>query len=54
MGLMVIREYHKSRGNHNRKICLIPSSAHGTNPASAYNGGYESCCYPMMKMVISI
>ncbi|MBY0316147.1 MAG: aminomethyl-transferring glycine dehydrogenase [Bdellovibrionales bacterium] len=34
-GLLVIREYHKSRGDHQRNICLIPSSAHGTNPASA-------------------
>ena len=34
-GLLVIREYHKSRGDEQRNICLIPSSAHGTNPASA-------------------
>lgn len=34
-GLLVIREYHKSRGQGHRNVCLIPSSAHGTNPASA-------------------
>ncbi len=34
-GLLVINEYHKSRGEGHRNICLIPSSAHGTNPASA-------------------
>lgn len=34
-GLLVIREYFKSKGQHNRNICLIPASAHGTNPASA-------------------
>ena len=34
-GLLTIRHYHKSRGDSQRDICLIPSSAHGTNPASA-------------------
>jgi len=34
-GLVAIRKYHQSRGDHHRNICLIPSSAHGTNPASA-------------------
>jgi len=34
-GLIAIRKYHQSRGDHHRNICLIPSSAHGTNPASA-------------------
>jgi glycine dehydrogenase len=38
-GLMVIRAYHESRGDHHRNICLIPSSAHGTNPASAVMAG---------------
>ena len=38
-GLMVIREYHKSRGNENRNVVVIPSSAHGTNPASAVMAG---------------
>ena len=40
-GLMVIRAYHESRGDHHRKICLIPSSAHGTNPASAVMAGMK-------------
>jgi glycine dehydrogenase len=40
-GLMVIRAYHKSRGEAHRNICLIPSSAHGTNPASAVMAGME-------------
>jgi len=38
-GLMVIRAYHQSRGDHQRNIALIPSSAHGTNPASAVMAG---------------
>ncbi len=38
-GLMVIREYHKSRGDENRNVFLIPSSAHGTNPASSVMAG---------------
>ena len=38
-GLLVIREYHRSRGDFNRKTALIPSSAHGTNPASAVMAG---------------
>lgn len=38
-GLMVIKAYHDSRGEHHRNICLIPSSAHGTNPASAVMAG---------------
>jgi glycine dehydrogenase len=40
-GLMVIRAYHKSRGDTHRKICIIPSSAHGTNPASAVMAGMK-------------
>lgn len=40
-GLMVIKAYHESRGDFNRNICLIPSSAHGTNPASAVMAGME-------------
>jgi glycine dehydrogenase len=40
-GLMVIRAYHESRGDTERKICLIPSSAHGTNPASAVMAGMK-------------
>jgi len=38
-GLMTIREYHKSRGEGHRNVVLIPSSAHGTNPASAVMAG---------------
>lgn len=34
-GLMAIKKYHESRGDHHRDVCLIPISAHGTNPASA-------------------
>ncbi|MCE3010126.1 MAG: aminomethyl-transferring glycine dehydrogenase [Proteobacteria bacterium] len=40
-GLLVIRKYHQSRGDHHRNICLIPSSAHGTNPASAVMCGMQ-------------
>jgi glycine dehydrogenase len=40
-GLMVIRAYHKSRGDSRRDVCLIPVSAHGTNPASAAMAGMK-------------
>jgi glycine dehydrogenase len=40
-GLLVIREYHISRGEGHRDVCLIPSSAHGTNPASAAMAGMK-------------
>ena len=40
-GLLAIRGYHLSRGDQHRNICLIPSSAHGTNPASANMVGME-------------
>lgn len=40
-GLMVIRAYHQSRGDFHRNIALIPSSAHGTNPASAVMAGMK-------------
>jgi len=40
-GLMVIREYHISRGDTHRNVCIIPSSAHGTNPASAVMAGMK-------------
>ena len=40
-GLMVIRAYHQSKGDHHRNIALIPSSAHGTNPASAAMAGMK-------------
>ncbi len=45
-GLMVIRAYHKSRGDSHRNICLIPSSAHGTNPASAVMAGMQVVVTP--------
>jgi glycine dehydrogenase len=38
-GLLMIRAYHHSRGDHHRNVCLIPSSAHGTNPASSVLAG---------------
>ena len=41
-GLLVIRALHRSRGHHHRDICLIPSSAHGTNPASAVMAGMKA------------
>lgn len=40
-GLMTIRAYHQSRGDHHRNICIIPASAHGTNPASAVMAGMK-------------
>ena len=40
-GLLVIRRYHEARGEGHRKVCLIPSSAHGTNPASAHMAGLD-------------
>jgi glycine dehydrogenase len=40
-GLLAIIKYHQSRGDHQRKLCLIPSSAHGTNPASAALAGMQ-------------
>ena len=40
-GLLVIRQYHESRGESHRNVCLIPQSAHGTNPASAVMAGMK-------------
>jgi glycine dehydrogenase len=40
-GLLIIRAYHESRGQGHRNVCLIPSSAHGTNPASAQMAGMK-------------
>ncbi|WP_457611436.1 aminomethyl-transferring glycine dehydrogenase [Lutibacter sp.] len=40
-GLTVIKAYHESKGDNHRNICLIPSSAHGTNPASAVMAGFK-------------
>ncbi|MFZ9595002.1 MAG: aminomethyl-transferring glycine dehydrogenase [Bdellovibrionia bacterium] len=40
-GLLVIKKYHESRGEAHRNVCLIPKSAHGTNPASAAMAGFQ-------------
>ena len=40
-GLLVIRAWHRSRGEGHRRVCLIPTSAHGTNPASAVMAGMQ-------------
>jgi glycine dehydrogenase len=40
-GMLVIRAYHESRGDAHRNVCLIPTSAHGTNPASAVMAGMK-------------
>src|SRR5581483_11743003 len=40
-GLLVIEKYHESRGEKHRNVCLIPKSAHGTNPASAAMAGMQ-------------
>jgi len=40
-GLLIIRKWHASRGEGHRNVCLIPSSAHGTNPASAHMAGMQ-------------
>ncbi len=40
-GLLAIREYHASRGEGHRNVCIIPQSAHGTNPASAVMAGFK-------------
>jgi glycine dehydrogenase len=40
-GLLVIKAYHESRSDHHRDVCLIPTSAHGTNPASAVVAGMK-------------
>ncbi|MGA7488200.1 MAG: aminomethyl-transferring glycine dehydrogenase [Xanthobacteraceae bacterium] len=40
-GLLAIRAYHRARGQPHRTVCLIPASAHGTNPASAHMAGME-------------
>ena len=40
-GLLTILAYHRAKGDHHRKICLIPTSAHGTNPASAQMAGMQ-------------
>jgi glycine dehydrogenase len=40
-GLLIIKKWHESRGQGHRRVCLIPSSAHGTNPASAHMAGMQ-------------
>ncbi len=40
-GLLVIRAWHDSRGDHDRNVCIVPDSAHGTNPASAVMAGMK-------------
>ena len=48
-GLIMIRAYHKSKGESHRNICLIPESAHGTNPASAIMAGMQVVVTPCDK-----
>ncbi|MCB9881391.1 MAG: aminomethyl-transferring glycine dehydrogenase [Planctomycetes bacterium] len=45
-GLLAIRAYHRSRGQNQRNVCLIPQSAHGTNPASAVMAGMSVVSVP--------
>ena len=48
-GLLAIREYHASRGEAHRNVCLIPTSAHGTNPASAVMAGLKVVTVATLK-----
>ncbi len=48
-GLIAIREYHASRGEAHRNVCLIPTSAHGTNPASAVMAGFKVVSVACLK-----
>ncbi len=48
-GLLAIREYHASRGEVHRNVCLIPQSAHGTNPASAIMAGFKVVAIATLK-----
>lgn len=48
-GLLAIREYHASRGESHRNVCLIPTSAHGTNPASAVMAGFKVVSVACLK-----
>ena len=48
-GLLAIREYHASRNEGNRNVCLIPTSAHGTNPASATMAGFKVVSIACLK-----
>jgi len=48
-GLLAIREYHASHGEAHRNVCLIPTSAHGTNPASAIMAGFKVVSVACLK-----
>jgi glycine dehydrogenase len=48
-GLLAIRQYHKSRNEAHRNVCLIPTSAHGTNPASATMAGFKVVAVACLK-----
>src|SRR6184192_2033598 len=48
-GLLAIREYHASRAKPHRNVCLIPTSAHGTNPASAVMAGFKVVAIATLK-----
>src|SRR4029078_12733535 len=48
-GLLAIRAYHASRGDAHRDVCLIPASAHGTNPASAVMAGLKVVAVATLK-----
>src|SRR5205809_3065258 len=48
-GLLAIREYHASRGEAQRNVCLVPTSAHGTNPASAVMAGFKVVSVACLK-----
>ena len=48
-GLLAIREHHASRGEAHRNVCLIPTSAHGTNPASAVMAGFKVVSVACLK-----
>ncbi|HEY2568603.1 MAG TPA: aminomethyl-transferring glycine dehydrogenase, partial [Candidatus Udaeobacter sp.] len=48
-GLLAIREYHAARGESHRNVCLIPTSAHGTNPASAIMAGFKVVSVACLK-----
>jgi glycine dehydrogenase len=48
-GLLAIREYHASRGEPHRNVCIIPTSAHGTNPASAVMAGFRVVAVACLK-----
>jgi hypothetical protein len=48
-GLLCIKKYHETRGDNQRNVCIIPTSAHGTNPATAVMAGtfLFSFCLPL-------